>query len=393
MANQHKLSVEEAKEFFRFCVQAFREDGAARPGDHVIGSNKSRAAIGAAAHKQGLPPGSKGSRYAACIRLLGREPDWVGDADYPGLGKPRIRVPARTEKPFEFNPLPSSMMDIEDLLERRRREFNRIHEAKMARKLIPVRIKMDGPIGIAHFGDPHVDDPGTNIPLLERHVQIVNDTEGLFGANVGDTQNLWIGRMARLYGEQSTSAAESWKLAEWLVTSVSWIYLIAGNHDLWAGAGDPIQWIARQQGNLYEAHGARLALTFSNGREVRVNARHDFQGHSMWNTAHGPSKAAQIGWRDHILTCGHKHTSGYAPVKDPASGIISHAIRAASYKWHDRYADEKGLPDQNMFECPVTIIDPDADERRLVTVIFDPEEGAEYLTWKRQKWASNRRAA
>ena len=53
----------------------------------------------------------------------------------------------------------------------------------------------------------------------------------------------------------------------------------------------------------------------------------------------------------------------------------------------DRYAEEKGLPDQNIFKCPVTIIDPQFadDDPRLVTTFFEPHEASEYLTWKRNK--------
>lgn len=150
----------------------------------------------------------------------------------------------------------------------------------------------------------------------------------------------------------------------------------------------------RNSGSVHESHGARLNLRFPNGKQVRINARHDFKGQSMWNTAHGVAKAAQAGWRDHILTCGHTHQSGYNILKDPATGLISHAIRVASYKWHDRYAEELGLPDQNISENVVTVIDPYADaERRLVTVFMDLEEGAEFLTWKRGKYASGKRAA
>lgn len=297
-------------------------------------------------------------------------------------------------KPFEIvTSLPSALPSIDDLKARRKAEFERVHAAKEARRLIDVDIKIDGPIGISHFGDPHVDDPGTNLGLLERHVDLVNRTEGMFGANVGDQGNHWIGRLARLYGEQSTSAAESIMLVEWLIRSVSWLYLVGGNHDQWLGAADPVKWFMRQQPNgVYEQNGVRLNLRFNNGRAVRVNARHDFAGHSQWNTAHGPAKAAMMGWRDHILTAGHRHISGYNIVKDPSSGVLSHAIRIASYKTHDRFAEEKGFPDANFTENVLTIIDPEApDERRLVTVFMDAEEGAAYLTWKRSNWKSSRR--
>jgi hypothetical protein len=148
-----------------------------------------------------------------------------------------------------------------------------------------------------------------------------------------------------------------------------------------------VRWLSGQAGVLYQWHGARLALRTPSGREVRINARHDFKGHSQWNTAHGPAKAVQMGWRDHVLTCGHTHTSGYQVLKDPATGLISHALRVGSYKTFDRYAEEKGLPDQCIFVAPTTIIDPNFadDDVRCVTVIFDPEHAADYLTWLRAK--------
>ena len=296
------------------------------------------------------------------------------------------RQPTRTQKPFEADLLPDELPTAEELRLRRRKEYQRKDASERARRLVDVKFKIDGPIGIVHFGDPHVDDPGTDIEALETHVNIVNKTEGLFGANVGDLQNNWVGRLARLWGEQSTSAAEAWVLTEWLVQSVHWLYLVGGNHDLWSGAGDPIKWMQKQVG-VHDSWGARLNLRFPNGKEVRVNCRHDFAGHSMWNTVHGPAKAVQMGWRDHILTCGHKHVSGYQFLKDPASGLISHALRVAGYKIHDRYAKELGLPNQNITPASTTIIDPRFadDDPRLITVIHDVEEAADFLTFKRKR--------
>ena len=64
----------------------------------------------------------------------------------------------------------------------------------------------------------------------------------------------------------------------------------------------------------------------------------------------------------------------------------------ASFKIMDSYADKLGLDDKNIFNAPVTIIDPsyDDDDNRLITTIFNPYEAAEYLTWKRlRKSAQN----
>jgi hypothetical protein len=301
-------------------------------------------------------------------------------------------APVPRASDFDVPVLPDELPTASEILKRRTTQFTRKRAAKEARKLVPVDVKVEGPIGIAHFGDPHVDDDGCDIAKLQAHVELCNRTEGLFAACVGDYSNNWVGRLARLYGEQSLSAREAWVLVEWLVQATEWLYLVGGNHDAWSGAGDPIQWIAKQAGQTYTANGARLELRLPSKRTFRVSARHEFPGHSMYNTAHGPAKAVLMGHRDHILTCGHQHTSGYAILKDPVSGLISHALRVASYKTYDRYADERGLRDQNIFVCPVTILDPaypDTDVR-AVTTILDPHEGADYLTWKRKRWARGR---
>lgn len=292
------------------------------------------------------------------------------------------------EKPeFEIGELPSELPPTDEILERRRKEFARKDKFKKSRKLIDVKVNLDGPIGILHFGDPHVDDPGTDIVTLERHLKLVSDTDGLMGANVGDLHNNWVGRLSHLYGQQSTSAQEAWALVEWMVSSIDWLYLIGGNHDCWSGAGDPLKWMTRTQPGASESWGARLNLKFPNKREIRVNARHDFHGHSQWNPNHGPAKAIKMGWRDHILTCGHKHTTGMGPPdKCPATGLISWPIRVAGYKVHDRYADELGLPDQNISPACLTIIDPSKadNDPNCIVPFLAIEQGVEYLKWLRK---------
>lgn len=296
------------------------------------------------------------------------------------------------QQQFQVDELPSELAPLSEILERRRREFKRVDAARSARKLIPVRILCDGPIGIAHFGDPHVDDAGTDIAKLEAHLKVINKTEGMFAGNVGDYTNNWVGRLAHLYSQQSTTAKEAWALADWLFNACPWVYLVGGNHDAWSGDRDPLKWIAKQAATnpLYEPAGCRLELQTPSGRNFRINARHDFKGHSQWNTAHGPSKAAQLGWRDHVLTCGHTHVSGYQVLKDPASGLISHILRVAAYKTHDKYATEMGFPDQNIFCCPVTIFNPayGDDDPRQIQTLFDPETAGDYLKFLRRRKAA-----
>jgi len=332
-----------------------------------------------AARKHDLPPNTLRNRIVDAKQRFGEDVLTRPLDDDPG--------------PFTVEAVPDDLPSADALLEQRRVAYAKKHEAAQARALRDVHIWLDGPIGILHGGDPHLDDDGTDIALIEKHVALVQATPGLLGANVGDYSNNWVGRLAHLYGQQGTSSREALVLVEWFIRSMRWLYLIGGNHDCWSGDGDPVAWFARQSNSLYAKHGARLSLTFPNGRAIRINARHDFKGHSMWNTAHGPAKAATMGWRDHILCCGHTHVSGYQVLKDPSSGLISHALRVSSYKKHDRYATQLGLPDQDIFCAPVTIIDPRFadDDVRLITTIFDPESAADYLTWLRGKAARGSR--
>lgn len=250
----------------------------------------------------------------------------------------------------------------------------------------------DGPVGLLVQGDLHLDDPGCNWPLLERHTQLAIETPGLYAAAVGDLQNAWIGRLARLYGNQSTSAREAWALVEWWTKALAdkLIFISAGNHDLWAKTinnVDPVSWITAQQGTIYGNNGARIALCLPSGERIVVNCRHDFTGRSQYNPAHGVVKAAMFGHRDDLLLAGHTHQSGYSPIKCPSTGKVSHAIRLASYKVIDDYAMERGFPDANISEAVVCIFDPLTDDpRHRIHVDFNVERGAWMLTKLREEW-------
>ncbi|CAH2606505.1 conserved protein of unknown function (plasmid) [Rhodovastum atsumiense] len=289
---------------------------------------------------------------------------------------------------FEVPDLPDENPDVDALIEARTAAFRRKQVSREARRLIPVTVRLDGPIGILHMGDPHVDDDGCDWPRLRRHVDLAQTTKGLLAGNAGDMTNNWVGRLARLYAAQSTTAAQAWKLAEWFIGAVPWLYLIGGNHDAWSGDGDPVKWMAKQAGVPYETHGARLALHLPNGREIRVNARHDFRGASQWNPAHGPGKAAQLGPPDHIFVCGHKHVFGQGWHRQP-NGVWSCALRVGTYKVFDGYADALGFPEHNL-PAVVTLIFPDADEEGLIEVVKDPERAAEFLTWARARHAAGK---
>ena len=297
---------------------------------------------------------------------------------------------------LEVDALPEGV-PVESLIAQRRAAYAAKSARIKAQAFRRINVRMNGPIGILHFGDPHIDDDGTDIDELLRHAELTRTTEGLYGANIGDVTNNWVGSLARLYAEQATSAKQARELAEYFLKAVDWLYIVGGNHDYWTQGTGVLDWFAKQYGYLesgqFQYSAVRLGMLFPNGKEVRVNARHDFRGASEHHPTHGPAKAARMGFCDHIAICGHRHQSGYEIVVNPdpltgdgETGLITHAIRVATYKKIDSFQREKGFPYNNTGPGVVTVIDPGATrESNLVQVFLDAERGAEYLTWLRRK--------
>ncbi len=308
-----------------------------------------------------------------------------------------MNLDALEDPPFETPDLPDEDLPIEDILDRRRKIWKQKHKAEEARRLISIKINIDGPIALVVMGDLHIDNPGTNINLLSDHMDLIRDTEGMLCGCIGDMQDSWVGRLAVKWRDQGVTGREARKLVEWWAQSLGekLLFVTDGNHDAWAlGTNDigPLDWISSYYGTVHEANGIRLGLQLPSGEEIRVNARHDFSGRSQFSPAFGVAKAAHFGWRDHILVAGHIHQTGYVPLKDPKTGLVSHPVRVASYKTIDDYAQERGFPDSNISECVTFIIDPyEADERHRITVDFNPFRAAKILKMMRQEWKRGRK--
>lgn len=280
-------------------------------------------------------------------------------------------------------------IDIEELIDRRIKQFARKKQKYENDKLIQVRVNRDGPIGLGFFGDMHLDDDGTDLEQILEHVSLFDGSvEGLYAGNVGDAFNNWSGHLARLYAEQSTSAAEAIALVDYVLNRIKWLYYTLGNHDVWQQGSDILEYILRDAAVVHKANKVRIALRFPNGRNVKIYAVHGFRGKSQWSEVFGAAKTAQLDGEHHdIYVGGHIHTSGYAHGMRPNSGRIWHAIQVASYKKLDRYAEELGLDKKDLYTCPVALIDPYArSEINFIRFEFDPHEAAERLTWMRKRW-------
>lgn len=174
--------------------------------------NKSRAA-----KALGVTPQSFGRKYQRELKRNERElKRSVGALNFPEL-------PAKEEP-------------IGDLLDRVEANYKRQRRHVDASQWQRIRVDEKLPIAVVHFGDCHLDDPGCNLPLLRKHVDLVRRTEGCYALNVGDYTNNWVGRLARLFANQDLGQSSARRLAEWLLVSDyglngHWLAVVLGNHD------------------------------------------------------------------------------------------------------------------------------------------------------------------
>ena len=273
---------------------------------------------------------------------------------------------------------------IEDLIARQVATFKRASAKDRTIGERVVALPEDLPIAIVHFGDPHLDDDGCDWPALLSAVEVVQNTEGMYGGNIGDTVNNWVGRLVAKYADQHATEDEGWRMARWLMTSIGWIYIVGGNHDCWRGGFATLK--ALRQGasvGLLAPDECRIVLRWPDGSEYKVHARHDFKGHSQWNAMHGLMKAAKMdGWGD-LYIAGHRHTWGLA-TEENVDGRIRTGIRLRGFKYFDDYARRLGFHEQQQGQTVTTIIDPHAKHPAMrCRTYLDPEEAAAVLTWLR----------
>ncbi len=295
------------------------------------------------------------------------------------------------DDPFTVEDGPS--IDIDDLIERRIKVFEKKDAQRQHDKLIPVRVNVDGPIGIGFMGDPHIDSDGCNIKLLLRHTEIFDGrNEGLFAACLGDMWNNWSGRLARLWAEQTTDGAEARALVEYFLKRVFWLFVVYGNHDLWSGHSRILDQMMAGNAGAVRDWRARVGLRFPNGRKLKVYAAHRFPGNSMYLKNFGTVKKALFDGQHDIYVAGDKHVAGYTLGAHPGAERAFHAVQVGTYKEIDTFGDEIGAEDHNLYTCPVALIDPYATSPlNFIRWEFDPEQAVDRLAWMRKRWSENRR--
>lgn len=310
----------------------------------------------------------------------------IGRSTCERLMREAEREKVAEAKPIDFPPFVEDGDDeepIEDILSRLDKSFDRRMKAVGERKWFPIQIPETKPYGILWFGDPHLDDGGCNMPLLRRHLEVAKQP-GVYGANIGDTLNNWpwTGRLARLWAEVDISNKTARRLAEWFMfdAGVRWLVWLLGNHDEWNGGSEFYKRLGAHHVPVLDWR-AQFVLRHRGGTDVRVDASHGRKGSSIYNPSHGTLRAARFGEDADLLVTGHIHTYKLDHFEDADRRRISWLLQCRGYKFDDHHALVNGFAEYQHGASILAVIDPATG---AIQCFGDPEEGAEYLRFKRK---------
>lgn len=280
--------------------------------------------------------------------------------------------------------------DIEEVIDRMARQFERAKKAHDARQWFPIKFKEDKPVGLLFVGDPHVDDNGCNWPVLRRHIELAKTTDGMHAVNIGDSANDWGGRLIKKYADQDTSLKTANRLVEWLLlgSGMPWLVWLHGNHQHMGGSIPLHEQMNKRYGTVRVPMFdwcARFRLEFPNGEAFRINAAHDFPGNSQWNPNHGPVKAVSLGGDVDLAVTGHRHNWAISQWEMAEKGTTPLMVRVRGYKHLDDYARRIGKYEQEEGQSVLVVFDPASKTAAGRMVAFaDIEKGAEYLAFVRR---------
>ena len=264
--------------------------------------------------------------------------------------------------------------DIEDILDRKSRNYERKVKAGSDRDWFKVKVNETKPYGIVAFGDEHLDDDGANIPLLRKHLAIAAKPH-VYGISIGDVRNNWIGRLVRLYANQETSAHTARRLVDWFMNDcgVSWLAFIAGNHDSWGDGLDFLMRLANRKIPVLDWK-AQFALVHPSGTTCRIDASHGRKGSSQWNALHATLKAAKLGELADAYLTGHTHNYGCEDLEIAERKSSTWLVQLRGYKFFDTHALYNNFAEYQRGSSVFMIVDPSPEATRPIIQCFEDVE-------------------
>lgn len=273
----------------------------------------------------------------------------------------KAKGPKVTEKTKPTLPdFPDDDIPVDQIIDTMCNRFEARQAHHAARKWFPIQMPDADPFAVAWFGDPHLDSNGANWPLIREHCALLSQPR-VYCVNAGDTLDNWphSSKLTGLYAHSDTSVETAKKLARWFMceSGLQWLVWLYGNHDLWPGHISR-DWMGEiGKGIVCADWGAQFVLE-TPAASFKVWAAHDFPGNSMYNSLHGPQRAAHMKEEAAIYVCGHTHNWAIHREESGSRGFTYELVRARGYKYLDDYAVKLGHFPQRHGATVLTVFQP-----------------------------------
>ena len=194
------------------------------------------------------------------------------------------------------------------------------------------------------FGDPHLDNSGTDLDMFEEALERRNPDEGVYTACGGDFFDNWTRAMGHLYKE-SGDPYPAWVVFEDMMDRHPFLFSVSGNHDQFtSGTADFLSEFMRARGMLLRRSGGRFILQTPTGKAITVALRHIWQGNSQYSEAHNLKRAVTFGHTEDDLIGGfHFHKGELRTHVRPHDGKVMKLAQVSSFKRLDNYANDRGF--------------------------------------------------
>lgn len=337
-------------------------------------------------HEQGGNKTATGQIWGVSPRTIGR---WLEIAEERNLLPHKNKV--------IIDELPPAMMTDEELFEFRVEQTTCNIEREDAKNWRKVHLDTDLPIGLAIFGDPHLDNKNANLLRFKHHLEIVAGASNrVYCVNIGDVLDNWKGNeklAQKKCDDNGLSYEDGLRMVNYVLnqSGVNWLVWLHGNHEAWNQLTRIVELMGKNKpSTIFEYWEAKIVLSFSNSVTYRLWARHNFKGTSQWSKIIGLNKAARLLEEADLYCAGHTHEFGYGQEYIAERNLFPTTLRVRGYKTHDDYAKTHGFANGNDGEMAFIVIDPlVVNPNHRTTVFADPQKGLMYLDMLRQHYAGS----
>lgn len=272
--------------------------------------------------------------------------------------------------------------------------------AEVAYSLAPSRLRVRKaydemmPRAVAFTGDWHVGAAFVDTDLIDRHMSLIRDTDGLDVVHMGDivegtTKDAkWIGSLMSIGSVGDRDFQDEMATELMRTCADKWLAVCDGNHDahlMKVGATNHTANIAKRlDAPYFREAGGTVFLTVGTVEYV-IAVKHTYRGNSRLNTTN--AQRVMFGdwpeWENcDVINLAHFHFNDMH--KQSRKGGSCSYFRSGTYKIHDSYSKDQGYTPE--WGIPVAVFLP--DQRKVYPFRGDDFEAAlRFLAHERDHYA------